>query len=407
MRKVSPIKIVDGVHWVGALDPDLRIFDVIMETRWGTTYNSFLVEGTQKRALIEVVKDVFGAAHLETLRQVIDPKSIDYIVINHAEPDHSGALGDFLAQAVNATVVCSRAASTFLKEIVNADFPCRVVTDGDIIDLGDKSLQFISAPFLHWPDSMFTYLPEDRILFPGDVFGCHYCDERMFNDLVVTDLVPAQEYYFDVIMSPFASHMLEAIEKIRNLQIDAICPGHGPILRQAPWETVERVENWARGCLYHNDPQRIFVGYVSAYGNTGKIAQVMASAAKEAGLSVTMMDVSESEPADVIAHIDQSDAVLLGSPTINRDALKPVWDVLISMSALKNRGKLAGAFGSYGWSGEAVKMINDRLKSLGLKIVEPGFRTKLVPDAAALAEAAEYGRLFAKNVKEAAAKTRT
>lgn len=402
MKKANPVQIASGVDWVGALDPDLRVFDVIMETRWGTTYNSYLVEGTQKRALIEAVKDVCGTAHLETLQQVTDPKSIDYIVINHAEPDHSGALGDLLAQATNATVLCSRPASTFLREIVNADFPCRVVSDGDIIDLGGKSLRFISAPFLHWPDSMFTYLPEDRILFPGDVFGCHYCDERIFNDLLDTDLVPAQKYYFDVIMSPFANYVLEAIDKIRGLQIDTICPGHGPILRHAPWETLKRVEDWARQCLYSNDPPRVFVGFVSAYGNTGRIAKAMATAMQEAGLHVTLTDITEGELADVIAHIDQSDAVLLGSPTINRDVLKPVWEVLTSMSALKNRGKLAGAFGSYGWSGEAVKMINDRFRSLGLKFVEPGFRTKFVPDASALAEAAEYGRLFAATVKDAA-----
>jgi flavorubredoxin len=398
MQKVDPVKIVEGVHWTGALDPDLRVFDVIMETRWGTTYNSYVVEGSQKRALIEGVKDVFSASHLETLRQIVDPADLDYIVVNHAEPDHSGGLAELLTHAVNATVLCSRPAATFLKDIINAEFAHRVMADGETIDLGGKTLQFISAPFLHWPDSMFTYLPEDRILFPGDVFGCHYCDERVFNDQVTADLTDAQKYYFDVIMSPFAPHMLEAIDKIRDLPIDIICPSHGPVLRKTPWDTVALVEGWAKACLYDNDPQKVFVGYVSAYGNTGQIARVLAQSAKDAGLDVTVMDVSEEPLPEVIDHIDRSDAVLVGSPTINRDVLKPVWDVLTSISALKNRGKPAGAFGSYGWSGEAVKMINDRFKRLGFKVVEPGVRAKLVPDAASLAEAAEFGKLFAEAV---------
>ena len=404
MQRVDPIKITEGVHWVGALDPDLRVFDVIMETRWGTTYNSYIVEGSQKRALIEGVKDVFGDSHLDTVRQVIDPASIDYIVINHAEPDHSGSLRDLLTHTVKATVRCSRPAATFMKDILNVDFPCRVGRDGEAVDLGGKSLRFISAPFLHWPDSMFTYLPEDRILFPGDVFGCHFCDPRVFNDLVTTDLIPAQEYYFQMIMSPFAPYMVEAVRKIQDLPIDIICPAHGPILRQDPWETVSRFENWAKACLYDNDPKKVFIGYVSAYGNTGKIAEVLAAEIRSSGLDVTLMEVSQSPLADVVAEIDRCDALLLGSPTINRDALKPVWDVLASISAPKNKAKLAGAFGSYGWSGEAVGMITDRFKSLGLQVVEPGFRTKFVPDASALAEAAEYGRLFAETVIKAAAK---
>lgn len=398
MEKHTPLQITSGVHWVGALDPLLRVFDVIMETKWGTTYNSYLVAGSEKRALIETVKDKFGQVHLETLRQLADPQSIDYIVINHAEPDHSGSLGDFLSQAVNATVLCSRAAATFLRDIVNAGFPCRVVSDGETVDLGGKTLKFMAAPFLHWPDSMFTYLPEDGILFPGDVFGCHYYNPLMFNDLITADLIAAQEYYFDVIMSPFKPHMLKAIGKIRDLDISAICPGHGPILRREPWATVDRVEGWAKDVLRVNDPKKLAIAYVSAYGNTERLAEEIAEGARAAGLAVTMLDASKESMATVIEHIDAADAVLLGSPTINRDVLLPVWEVLARISAFKNKGKPAGAFGSYGWSGEAVPMIEERLRSLGLKVAEPGFSAKLVPDATALAQAREYGQRFAASV---------
>lgn len=400
MKEISPLKIGEGIHWVGALDPELRVFDVIMETKWGTTYNSFYVEGREKKAIIEMVKDQFGQAHLDLIRKLVDPREIDYIVINHTEPDHSGSLARFLKEAVNATVVVSRVGYTLLKEIVNGDFNYRIVGDGDTIDLGGKTLSFINAPFLHWPDSMFTYIKEDKVLFPGDVFGCHYCDEAIFEDAVQMDFLPAQRYYFDVIMSPFKNYMLEAIGKIKDLPIEVVCPGHGPILRKDPWAAIHRIEAWSKDVLERNDPKKVFIAYVSAYGNTRRMGEEMARAIQDEGLDVEMLDVSENPLDLVIGKVDKADGLLFGSPTINRDVLKPVWDVLTTMSVFKNRGKLAAAFGSYGWSGEGVGMIEDRLKSMGVKISEPGLRTKLIPNEEALKEAYDFGRRFAQALKK-------
>ncbi len=396
IREIKP-----GIYWLGALHPELKVFDVIMETKWGTTYNSYLIKGEKKTALIEVVKDMFGGAHLEKIRAMIDPKTIDYIVINHSEPDHSGALGSFLKEAPNAVVVSSRVANTLLKEITNGEFPSIIVKDGDTIDLGGKTLSFIAAPFLHWPDSMFTYVPEDGVLFSGDVFGCHYCsdDEHIFNDEIEADIVQAQRYYFDVIMSPFKLYMIEAIDKIRTLKIDVICPGHGPILREGPWDTVQRMEDWSKDIFDVNDPKKIFIGFVSAYGNTKRLGEAIMEGIQEVGgFDITMLDVSENSLAEIIPLIDQADGLLFGSPTINRDALEPVWLVLSNISVFKCKGKPSAAFGSYGWSGEAVGMLEERMKGLQMKVLAPGYRTKMVPDAQAIEEAKGFGKKFAQTL---------
>ena len=207
-----------------------------------------------------------------------------------------------------------------------------------------------------------------------------------------------------MIMSPFAPYMVEAVRKIQDLPIDIICPAHGPILRQDPWETVSRFENWAKACLYDNDPKKVFIGYVSAYGNTGKIAEVLAAEIRSSGLDVTLMEVSQSPLADVVAEIDRCDALLLGSPTINRGRPQTCVGCVGQHIRPEEQSQVGGSLRFLRMEREAVGMITDRFKSLGLQVVEPGFRTKFVPDASALAEAAEYGRLFAETVIKAAAK---
>jgi flavorubredoxin len=198
----QPVEITKGIYWVGAQNPDLRVFDVIMRTEWGTSYNSYLVKGTEKTALIDSVKEQFSDEQVERISKVCDVKSIDYIICNHTEPDHSGALWKLLELAPGATVLCSKPASVFLRSIMNRDFSCRVVTDGDTLELGGKTLKFISAPFLHWPDSIFTYVTEDAVLFSGDVFGFHFSAENVFDDLtpLSDEMLKSQKYYFDVIM---------------------------------------------------------------------------------------------------------------------------------------------------------------------------------------------------------------
>lgn len=395
---MTAINIRDGVWWVGARDPKLRIFDIVMETKAGTTYNAYLVKA-EKTALIDTVKDYSFEELIANVRELVDPAAIDYIVANHTEPDHSGSLARLLELAPKAQVLCSQAAARFLREIVNRDFNVRVVGDGESIDLGGKTLRFISAPFLHWPDSMFTYLSEERILFTCDVFGCHYCDVKLFNDEAERDFSPEFRYYFDVIMGPFKRHVRDALAKIRDLPIDIICPSHGPVLRTNVAEYVSRYADWAR----EKTPapgRRAVVAYVSAYGNTGRLAAAIAEGLKERGVEPLLFDLVKSDTRAAVAAIDAADGVLIGSPTLNRDAVKPVWLLLADVSAIVNRGKPAAAFGTYGWSGEAVKLIEDRLAGLQLKVVQPGLRVNFVPSEAQLAEAREFGRKFAAALPE-------
>ncbi|MFZ5591307.1 MAG: FprA family A-type flavoprotein [Bacillota bacterium] len=393
------ISIVPGVYWVGAKDPDLRIFDIVMETKYGTTYNAYLVQGREKTALIETVKVRFYEELKERVTSVVPLDKIDYIVVNHTEPDHSGSMVRLLADAPQATVVGSKVAIKFLKQQVNRDFPCREVGDGDQVDLGGKTLRFINAPFLHWPDSMFTYLPEDKILFTCDAFGCHYCGDSIFND-EVGDISDAYKYYFDVIVKPFRQYVLEAAEKIQGLAVDIIAPSHGPVLRQDPWKYVQIYAQWSKQEKDPAAPKKVAVLYSSAYGYTGSLAKEIAAGLQESGVQAELLEIIMHPLSELVDKIEAADGFLIGSPTINRDAVPPVWQLLSGVSAIINKGKPAGAFGSYGWSGEAVKFIEQRLKDLQLKVPIPGLRVNFAPAEGDLARARDFGRQFAAAVQQ-------
>lgn len=390
--KAVPIK--EGVYWVGALNPDLRVFDVVMRTDHGTTYNSYLVQA-EKVALVDAVKSGFEDQLLSRVASVLPPEKIDYIVVNHTEPDHSGALGELINKMPRATVVGSKAAVKFLGELLNRDFPHIVAGDGDRIDLGGKTLKFISAPYLHWPDSMFTYLPEDKVLFTCDAFGCHFCSPEIFNDLA-GDISDDFKYYYDVIMSPFAGHVQEAVKKIRPLEFELIAPSHGPVLRENPQLYVEKYAEWSAGSAARSGHKKVVVAFVSAYGNTRALAGEIAAGIMESGAEVDLVDMENVTPAEVAVLVNQSDGLVVGSPTFNRDAVYPVWELLGRLSPVINRGKPGAAFGSYGWSGEAVKNIEQRLSGLQFKVTLPGLKVNFTPGSADITGAREFGRSFAK-----------
>jgi flavorubredoxin len=267
--------------------------------------------------------------------------------------------------------------------------------DGDVLDLGGKTLRFFSAPFLHWPDTMFTYAVEDKVLFPCDVFGSHFCDERMFDDLL-GDFSDQFEYYYRGIMGPFKDKVLQAIDKIRDLEIEVIAPSHGPLLRSDPWKVVEQYVEWST--LPATAAKTVLIFYASAHGNTKMMAEEIAKGAAIEGVEVQSFDLTEKSPADVLDQIETAQAVIIGSPTVNGDAVKPVWDLLSSLATIKLRGKVGAAFGSYGWSGEAVGMMEDRLKSLKFKVPEPGVRFTLVPTAEELKSCQEFGVRIAESL---------
>ena len=395
---MKAIEIKKDVFWVGALDPDLRIFDIIMYTPYGTTYNSYIVKGSEKTAVFETVKVQFFDEYIERLKSFnVDVTKIDYIVVNHTEPDHAGSVAKLLSIAKDAKVVGSPAAIKFLKAIANREFEFITVGDGDTLDLGNKTLKFISAPFLHWPDSIYTYLVEDEIIFTCDSFGSHYCNENIFDDEIQNkeEYMDALKYYYDCIMSPFAPYVLKAIEKIKDLKIQYICDGHGPVLRDNPQKIIELYKKWSTPEPKNQDIKKVSIAYVSAYGYTKQMAEKIAEGINSKGnFIVESFDVTYSKFEDVIASMDSADGMLFGSPTINGDALKPIWDVLTTLNPIVHGKRTAAAFGSYGWSGEAVKFLEDRLKQLKL-VTLPGLKVNFKPSDLELSECFKFGKKFA------------
>ena len=387
----------ENIWYVGTQDPNLRVFDIIMHSDWGTSYNAYLVKGSEKTALFETSKLEFFDEFLANVREVCDPASIDYIVVDHTEPDHSGSLEKLLALAPNATVLGSATALNFLKQIVNHEFACRAVTEKDTVDLGGMTLHFLSVPFLHWPDSMYTYIPEAKALFTCDSFGCHYADERVFNDLIEGDFTEAYKYYFDNIIGPFKRpYMTNALKRVRALDVEFIGNGHGPVLRSDIGKYLDMYEEWCKPEV--RETKRVAIAYVSAYGYTKELAEHIAAGAREEGVDVQVFDLVTSDNAAAKAAVADSDGFLLGSPTLVGDALPPVYEMLIGLNPIIHKGKFAAAFGSYGWSGEAVPNLTARMQQLKLSMPLEGMRVRFKPTAEDLAKAEEYGRSFARAV---------
>ncbi|MBN2639077.1 MAG: FprA family A-type flavoprotein [Bacteroidales bacterium] len=397
MKQNSVLEIVPSVQWIGVLDHDLVTFDVIMTTEYGSTYNSYFIDA-EKKAIIETTKENFWDDYEEKIRSVVNPEEIEYIILNHTEPDHSGNLKNLLQIAPNAKVVATTTALRYLKDMLGKDFDSIAVKDGHTLDLGNKTLRFISAPNLHWPDTMYTYLEEDKLLFTCDSFGCHFADDRMFDDKV-NDFNDAFHYYFDVIIKPFSKFMLKAIEKIDSLEISAICPGHGPIHRENWKQIIELTKVMSEEFLTQPQKNRVFVPFVSAYHKTGDIADQIAAGLKNSGdIEVELMDIEQTHLGELEMKLTQCNALLVGSPTINQNILLPIYRLFSVVNPYRDHGKLAGAFGSYGWSGENKDLLLSNLKSLKFKVLDEGIFVKFDPSEDEKRQAYEYGINFGKEL---------
>jgi len=393
------LDINNDIKWIGVLDYDIVTFDVVMETEFGTTYNSYFINA-EKKAIVETSKVKFWDTYLAKIKQVTDPADIEYIILNHTEPDHSGNLANLLEIAPKATVVGSRLAINYLKDFLGKPFPHLVVKDGETLDLGNKTVRFISAPNLHWPDTMYSYLEEDQYLFTCDSFGCHYAHPKMYDDQV-GDFDEAFKYYFDVILKPFSKFMLKAIEKIRPLPLKGILTGHGPLLL-TQWEKwVNISEKYAREALLEPEKKRIFIPYVSAYHNTGMLAEKIAEGVRTAGdFDVEIADIENMPLGDIDERIAKSKGIIVGCPTINQNILLPVYRMFAVISPIRDKGKIAGSFGSYGWSGEAGKLINANLENLKLNVHGSGVFIKFTPHENQFKECIEYGKEIGEKIAE-------
>jgi flavorubredoxin len=396
------VEVAPGVHWIGALDPGLRTFDIILRTANGTTYNSYLVRGDEGVAVIDTVKAEFAEDFFARLESVARYDEIRVIVLNHLEPDHTGALPELMRRAPQAQLYISKRATAMLKALLKPsdDRPLtyKTVGTGDEVSLGGRTLRFLHTPFLHWPDTQCTWLAEEGVLFSGDVFGCHHCDARLFNDLC-GDFRFAFDYYYAHIMRPFKSYVVDALKLIEPLPIKLIAPTHGPVLRDRPRRYVTRYRELSTPSLAERidqDERSLIIFYMSAYGSTARMAEaIRAGVEAESGIRVSLYDLEGGEIQPFVDLIESADALVLGSPTINGDAAKPIWDLLSSLAVIDLKGKLGAAFGSYGWTGEAVKMIEDRLRGLKLRVPVAGLRVKLIPTDEELEECRDFGRALA------------
>lgn len=400
---MKSFKVTENVHWVGVRDPELQVFDVVIPTEHGTTYNSYLVIGTEKKALIEANKYVKRIEYVQTIEEICPVSEIDYIILNHNEPDHSGALPMLLELNPNIEVIYSKTAKTFVDNIVNGEYNGRSVGDDDIIDLGGKTLKFFHTPFLHWPDTMFTYLEEDKILFPCDFLGAHYTpEESLFNDELKNkeQAFEAFKFYYSMIMRPYKEHILKALKKIENVEIDIVCPSHGPILREDTKKYIDYYDTMANRFYKFRDDKQVTIVYATAYGNTKKLADSIAAGIQENGVEVKLFDASVATIPELIDEIEISHGVLIGTATLNAKAPHPILELFSYFVVLNVVNRLGGAFGSFGWSGEGVKITEDIMKTMRMKTPLPAFKVKMTPSDEELKQAFDWGRDFGMAVLE-------
>jgi flavorubredoxin len=393
------VTLAPDVYSVGVKDPGLTVFDIVIPTEHGTTYNSYLVRGTEKTALIDCVKRPFAGEFFRNIEEILPVEKIDYLVVNHSEPDHAGGIVDLLQRHPGVEVYLSRPAKSFIDNLVNGEYKYHLINDNEELPLGGKTLRFLNVPFLHWPDTIFTYAAEDRILFPCDFLGSHYSSPHTFNDELGAPEKArgAFEFYYSTIMRPYKQHILYACERVKDLPISMIAPSHGPVLRKNPLEYLawykERADIMARV-----KEKKVPIIYVSAYGNTAAMARKVAEGVAAAGLTPVLMNAVEVPMGTIVDELDESVGFLIGTPTLNSNLPHPILSMIGHLVVLNLRGKTASAFGSYGWSGEAIKMVQDILTAMRIKVSPEPIKFKMTPSAQDLDTCFDFGKRFAEAV---------
>ncbi|MFW9802358.1 MAG: FprA family A-type flavoprotein [Candidatus Thorarchaeota archaeon] len=396
---MKPVEIVKDVYWVGAIDYDIRNFHGFSyTTHHGTTYNAYLIVD-KKVALVDTVLSSFSEEMLSRVSEVIDPEKIDYMVSNHTEMDHSGAIPDALKVMKNARLVCTPKAVDEFKKHYADGWDIHTVKTGDEIDLGRKTLRFYEAPMLHWPESMFTYYVEEEVLLPNDAFGQHYATDKRFADEVdqYTLWKEAEKYYANILW-PLSRMVQRKIEEVieLGLPIKIIAPSHGLIWRKDPLQIATRYLEWAKGERLQD---KVVITWDTMWQSTTKLARAIAEGISSQGLTPLLKLIPHSDRSDIMAELLEARGIIVGSSTLHNDILPTVAPILSDFEVLKPRGKKAAAFGSFGWAGGAVKRIQEAMEKGKMEIVMDPFTVKWVPTEAELNQAVQYGVDFAKKVK--------
>lgn len=388
-------KITEKVTWVGKTDWELRKFHGDeYSTHRGSSYNSYLIQD-KKNVLIDTVWKPYDTEFVTQLKQHIDLHKIDYIIVNHGEVDHSGALPELMKEIPDTPIYCTANAVKSLKGQYHQDWNFVTVKTGDKLEIGESTLSFIEAPMLHWPDTMFTYMSGDNILFSNDGFGQHFASESLYNDTVdAVELEAEALKYYANILTPFSPQVNKKINEILslNLPLTMICPSHGVIWKDKPAQIIEKYLQWANGYAEN----QISIVYDTMWNATRRMAEAIADGIRIADSNVTvkLFNSAKTDKTDIITELFRSRAVLIGSPTVNNGYLYSIAGILELLRGLKLKNKAAAAFGSYGWSGEAVKLINEELLKAGFNLIDEGFKTTWVPDEDMLLKLREYGSAF-------------
>ena len=395
---MCPVKVLENIFWVGVVDWNLRHFHGFSySAQRGTTYNAYLIVD-KKIALVDTVKHPFAAEMIEKIKQIIDPSKIDYIITNHVESDHSGSIKEILKHTPNATIVGTANCKAGLEKHYFGNWKFQTVKTGDKLNLGDRTLTFLEAKMLHWPDTMFTYIEKDGLLLSNDGFGQHLASSKRFDDEVDQNVLmwEAGKYYANILWL-YSSVVLRKIEEVQKLglKINMIAPSHGIIWRKDPMKIITSYIKWAKG----EAEKKVIIVYDTMWKSTEKMAKAMLEGISNEGLKVKLFRLPVSDEGDIIGELLETKGILVGSATINNGILPTVAPFLREMEGLRPKNKLAAAFGSYGWGGGATATIEKSLKSASMELVAPAMTVKWVPDNEELKKCYEYGQEFAKKVK--------
>jgi flavorubredoxin len=393
---MNPIKIAKDIYDVGVIDWNIRDFHGY-STYQGTSYNAFLIVD-EKIALIDTVKKEFSDQLLENITKIVDPKKIDYVISNHTEMDHSGSLPRVMHKiGEDKPLYCSKMGLKNLSRHFPQKWNYHGIANGEALSLGKRTLTFLETRMLHWPDSMFTYVKEDKILFSSDAFGQHYAGYEKFDDQIGDSIMPHAKKYFANILLLYSPLILKLLEKVAELglKIDMICPDHGIIWRKDPGKIINAYAKWSS----QEPEQKAVVVYDTMWHSTETMAEEIAQGIVEEGVIARPIHIRSSHRSEIMTEVLDAAAVIVGSPTINNQLFPTVSDFLTYMKGLKPKNKIGAAFGSYGWSGESVKLINQELEAMKFDIIDPGVKIQYVPDQDGKNACLELGRKIGKAIK--------
>jgi flavorubredoxin len=393
---MKPMEIAKDVYDVGVNDWNIRDFHGY-STYQGTSYNAFLIVD-EKIALIDTVKKEFSDQLLENIAKIVDPNKIDLVISNHTEMDHSGSLQRVMHKiGEDKPLYCSKMGVKNLSRHFAQKWNYHSVANGETLSLGKRTLTFLETRMLHWPDSMFTYVKEDKILFSSDAFGQHYAGHEKFDDQIGDSIMPHAKKYFANILLLYSPLILKLLEKVAEigLKIDMICPDHGIIWREDPGKIINAYAKWSR----QEPEQKAVVVYDTMWHSTETMAEEIAQGIVEEGVIARPIHIRSSHRSEIMTEVLDAAAVIVGSPTINNQLFPTVSDFLTYMKGLKPKNKIGAAFGSYGWSGESVNLITQELEAMKFHIIDPGIKIQYVPDQDGKKACLEFGRKIGKVIK--------